>query len=47
MDNQELLKQFRDVTGESEERAKFFLEASGWNLQVGGSLFCALFTYYK
>jgi len=36
MDNQALIKQFRDVTGESEERAQFFLEAAGWNLQVGG-----------
>ncbi|XP_065914747.1 NSFL1 cofactor p47-like [Dysidea avara] len=41
MDNQELLKQFRDVTGESEERAKFFLEASGWNLQLAQD------TYYE
>ena len=33
-EQEEQIKQFCEVTGESEDRAKFFLEASGWNLQV-------------
>jgi hypothetical protein len=30
-----MVKQFGDVTGVDEERARFYLEASGWELQVG------------
>lgn len=46
-EREEQIKQFCEVTGEPEDRAKFFLEASGWNLQVSnGALFrvdCAQF----
>lgn len=30
----EQIKQFCEITGQPEDRARFFLEASGWNLQV-------------
>jgi hypothetical protein len=33
-DRDELLSQFRDVTGIDEERAKFYLESSAWRLEV-------------
>ena len=31
---EEQIKQFCELTGEAEDRAKFFLEASGWDVQV-------------
>lgn len=35
MSNQaEQLAQFLDLTGASEDRARFFLESSGWQLEV-------------
>lgn len=33
-DREELVKQFSDVTGVSEDRAKFYLEAANGELQV-------------
>jgi hypothetical protein len=33
-DKDELLSQFRDVTGIDAERAKFYLESSAWRLEV-------------
>lgn len=35
-DREELIKQFSDVTGVAEDRAKFFLEAANGELQVSG-----------
>lgn len=34
-DNEELVKKFADVTGVSEDRAKFYLDAANGELQVG------------
>ena len=37
---EEQIERFCEITGETEDRAKFFLEASDWNLQVSnGALF--------
>ena len=37
---EEQIKQFCELTGETEDRAKFFLEASGWDVQVSnGAMF--------
>jgi UBX domain-containing protein 1 len=33
-DRDELLSQFKDVTGIDTERAKFYLESSAWRLEV-------------
>lgn len=33
-DQEEMVTQFSDVTGVTEERAKFYLEAANWTLQV-------------
>lgn len=37
-DNNEKLQQFLTVTGIDEERARFFMESSAWDLEV--SLYC-------
>lgn len=34
MDHDELLTQFQDVTGANAERSQFYLESSGWNLEI-------------
>lgn len=41
---EEQIKQFCELTGQPEDRARFFLEASGWNLQVSPG---ALFLYWS
>lgn len=33
-DREEALREFVAVTGAEEERARFFLESAGWDLQV-------------
>lgn len=33
-DRQEMITQFRDVTGETAERAEFYLSSANWTLQV-------------
>lgn len=38
-DQEELISQFKDITGVSEEQARFHLEAANWTLQVS---FCTL-----
>uniref|UniRef100_A0A6B2EFF8 Protein tyrosine phosphatase shp1/cofactor for p97 atpase-mediated vesicle membrane fusion n=1 Tax=Phlebotomus kandelakii TaxID=1109342 RepID=A0A6B2EFF8_9DIPT len=40
-DQEELISQFKDVTGVSEEQARFHLEAANWTLQI------ALTSYYE
>ena len=37
-EREEQIKQFCELTGEPEDRAKFFLEASGWNNQVSNGV---------
>lgn len=32
--NDELVANFREVTGIDEQRARFYLESSGWQLEV-------------
>lgn len=32
--NEELVANFREVTGIDEQRARFYLESSGWQLEV-------------
>lgn len=32
--NEELVEQFVDITKDTEDRAKFFLEANNWTLEV-------------
>lgn len=33
-EKEEMISQFKDVTGVSTERAEFFLESANWTLQV-------------
>lgn len=33
-DRKELIAQFKDVTGVSDDRAQFYLESTNWTLQV-------------
>lgn len=37
--NEETLRQFCDVTGADEERSRFFLESSNWQLEVSSDSF--------
>lgn len=32
--HEDLIAQFREITGADNERARFYLEASGWQMQV-------------
>jgi len=42
-EREEQIKKFREFTGLPEDRAKFFLEASNWDLQASnGTLFYVL-----
>ena len=38
-----LISQFINVSGVSEERAKFYLESASWNLEVGCRLVVLVF----
>ena len=41
-EREEQIKQFCEITGQTEDRAKFFLEASDWDLQASNG---AVFLY--
>lgn len=38
-DQQNLISQFIEITGVEETRAKFYLESSGWDLNVSSNLY--------
>ena len=40
MAGQEQIKQFCELTGQPEDRKRFFLEGSGWHLQVSNCVLC-------
>lgn len=42
-DQQNLISQFIEITGVEETRAKFYLESSGWDLNVSSNLYYVIY----
>lgn len=40
--NEELVEQFVDITKDTEDRARFFLEANNWTLEVTATQFAGM-----